>query len=176
MLAPTATVMPRATPTDSRRVAPRAGPAPDRRPAGWNTSRILAGRLGLDAEQIAGLCQRLFVKPLTELSGGQATRLLHRRRGFRGMLGRRRKHMPFITTLERIGREEGQAEGLAEGLNKGLTRAIEVDLELKFGEAGLRLMPEIRAIADEAKLEAVLRAIHTAARAEDLRGVWIGRT
>ncbi len=76
------------------------------------------------------------------------------------------KHMPFITTPERIGREEGRAEGL--------TRAIEVDLELKFGEAGQRLMPEIRAIADEAKLEAVLRAIHTAARPEDLRGVWTG--
>jgi hypothetical protein len=80
------------------------------------------------------------------------------------------KHMPFMTTPERIGREEGLAEGLTEGLTKG----IEVALELKFGEAGLRLMPEIRAIGDEAKLEAVLRAIRTAAGPEDLRRVWTG--
>ena len=76
------------------------------------------------------------------------------------------KHMPFMTTPERIGREEGRTEGLSKG--------IEVALELKFAEAGLGLMPEIRAIADEAKLEAVLRAIPTAAGPEDLRRVWTG--
>jgi len=88
------------------------------------------------------------------------------------------KHMPFITTPERIGREEGLTEGLAKGLTEGRaegrTEGIEVALELKFGEAGLRLMPEIRAIADEAKLESVLRAIRTAASPEDLRRVWMG--
>ena len=80
------------------------------------------------------------------------------------------KHMPFITTPERIGREEGRAEGL----RKGLINGIEVALELKFGEVGLRLLPEIRAIADEAKLEAILGAIRTAASPEDLRRVWTG--
>ncbi len=84
------------------------------------------------------------------------------------------KHMPFITTPERIGREEGRAEGRAEGLSKGLINGIEVALELKFGEVGLRLLPEIRAIADEAKLEAILGAIRTAASPEDLRRVWTG--
>ncbi len=84
------------------------------------------------------------------------------------------KHMPFITTPERIGREEGRAEGRAEGLSKGLINGIEVVLELKFGEVGLRLLPEIRAIADEAKLEAILGAIRTAASPEDLRRVWTG--
>ena len=82
--------------------------------------------------------------------------------------------MPFMTTPERIGREEGLTEGLAKGRTKGLTKGIEVALELKFGEAGLRLMPEIRAIEDEAKLEAVLRALRTAAGPEDLRRVWTG--
>ena len=84
------------------------------------------------------------------------------------------KQMPFITTPERIGREEGLAAGLAKGRTEGRTEGIEVALELKFGEAGLRLMPEIRAIADEAKLEAVLRAIRTAAAPEDLRRIWTG--
>ena len=35
-------------------------------------------------------------------------------------------------------------------------------------------MPEVRAIEDEAKLEAVLLAIRTAAGPEDLRRVWTG--
>jgi flagellar biosynthesis/type III secretory pathway protein FliH len=90
--------------------------------------------------------------------------------------------MPFMTTPERIGREEGLTEGLAKGLTeglakglaKGLTEGIEVALELKFGEAGLRLMPEIRAIEDEAQLAAVLHGIRTAAGPEDLRRVWTG--
>jgi hypothetical protein len=76
------------------------------------------------------------------------------------------KRMPFMTTPERIGREEGRAEGLQ--------KAIEMARERKFGEAGLRLMPEIRAIADATKLEAVFQAIYTAASPEDLRRVWAG--
>ena len=80
------------------------------------------------------------------------------------------KHMPFMTTPERIGREEGLAKGRLEGLAKG----IEVAIELKFGEAGLQLMPEVRAIEDEAKLEAVLCAVRTVAGPEDLRRMWTG--
>ncbi len=85
------------------------------------------------------------------------------------------KHMPFMTTPERIGREEGLTEGLAKGRTEGLTKGIEVALELKFGEAGLRLMPEILAIEDQAKLEAVLHALRTTAGPEELRRVWTGR-
>jgi len=83
-----------------------------------------------------------------------------------------KKEMPFITTPERIGREEALAEGLAKGRTEAWAKAVGLLLELKFGEAGLRLMPEILAIADEAKLEAVLRAAHTAASPEELRRVW----
>ena len=86
--------------------------------------------------------------------------------------------MPYITTPERIGREEGRAEGRAEGLaegeTKGLIKGIKVALELKFGEAGLRLMPEIQAITDEAKLETALQAIPTVNSLEELRRVWAG--
>ena len=41
----------------------------------------LASRLGLDGEQLDGLCQRLFEKPLEGLSGGEASGLI---RGFAG--------------------------------------------------------------------------------------------
>jgi hypothetical protein len=36
----------------------------------------LAGRIGMDAEQIEDLCQRLFAKPRGELSGGEASGLI----------------------------------------------------------------------------------------------------
>jgi hypothetical protein len=80
------------------------------------------------------------------------------------------KQMPFMSTPERIGREEGREEGLTKGRLEGL----EVALELKFGEAGLALMPEIRNIADEKKLEAILRAVRSAASPDDLRRMWTG--
>lgn len=45
-------------------------------------------------------------------------------------------------------------------------------LRLKFGEPGLRLMPEIREIKESEKLEAILHSIETAASPEDLRQIW----
>lgn len=74
------------------------------------------------------------------------------------------RNMPYVTTPERIGRRKGLTEGLTEG--------IEVALEIKFGEEGLRLMPEVRQIQDEAKLKALLQAIRTAASPDDLRRIW----
>lgn len=74
------------------------------------------------------------------------------------------KQMPFITTPQRIGRQEGRQEALVEG--------IAVALELKFGEAGLGLLPEVRKIENVEKLLAVLKAIRTAASPDDLRRMW----
>jgi hypothetical protein len=68
--------------------------------------------------------------------------------------------MPFITIAERVGMEKGLLEG------------IEVSLEVKFGEEGLKLIPEIRELQDHEVLRAVLQAIKTAASPEDLRRVW----
>jgi hypothetical protein len=78
------------------------------------------------------------------------------------------KKMPFITTPERIGMEKGMKEGMKEGLFKG----IEAMLEVRFGPAGLQLLPEIRQVQDQATLEAVLDASKTAAAPEELRRIW----
>ncbi len=74
------------------------------------------------------------------------------------------RKMPFITTPERIGREQG--------LKAGLLLGIEGMLEVKFGEAGLQLLPVLRQLQDPGELEAALKAIKTAATLEELRRVY----
>ena len=69
--------------------------------------------------------------------------------------------MPFITTPEKVGRREG------------LLRGIRPLLKMKFGEAGLKLLPEIEHIYEYEKLEAIVDAIETAGTPEDLRKVWM---
>jgi len=69
--------------------------------------------------------------------------------------------MQFITTPERIGME------------KGLLAGIEVSLEVKFGEEGLQLLPEIRELQDHELLRAVLEAIKTADTPDELRRIWV---
>lgn len=68
--------------------------------------------------------------------------------------------MPFVLSIERVGR--------AAGLRKG----IESLLRVRFGEEGLKLMPEIHAILDEVKLEEILKALETATVPEEVRRLW----
>jgi hypothetical protein len=70
------------------------------------------------------------------------------------------KRMPFITTPERL------------ALEKGLLEGIEVSLKIKFGSAGLNLLPEIRELLDVELLRTVLRAIETAPTPDELRRTW----
>jgi hypothetical protein len=78
------------------------------------------------------------------------------------------KQMPFITSVERVAREEGRQEGRREELLAGL----EVALELKFGAAGLALLPEIKQIAQVDRLKAIQQALRGAATPEELRRLW----
>jgi hypothetical protein len=78
------------------------------------------------------------------------------------------KHMPYVTSAERFGREAGFEDGLREGLLRG----IELGLRLRFGSDGLRLSPEIRQIADVAVLQAIQDAIETVATLDELHRVW----
>jgi hypothetical protein len=78
------------------------------------------------------------------------------------------KHMPYVTSAERFGREAGFEEGLREGLLAG----IELGLNLRFGPTGLRLLSEIRQITDVDLLRSIQKAIVTAATPDELRQIW----
>ncbi len=65
--------------------------------------------------------------------------------------------MPFITSIERF------------GLCKGMRRGLEAVLRVRFGGEGLQLMPQIREIYEEDKLEAIFKALETGASLEEVR-------
>ena len=70
------------------------------------------------------------------------------------------KRMPYVTGVERRAEIRGQL------------KSIEVVLEAKFGEAGRKLMEEIRLIKDPQKLLAIAGAIPRASTPEELRKIW----
>jgi hypothetical protein len=70
------------------------------------------------------------------------------------------RRMPYVTSIERLERCDGIRLG------------IESLLQQRFGEDGLKLMPEIGAIYDQARLLAILKAIVTAANPEEVRQLW----
>jgi hypothetical protein len=70
------------------------------------------------------------------------------------------RRMPYVTSIERVARRAGLREG------------IESLLRVRFGEAGLQLMPEICDIHDEDQLRTVLKALETAAALDEVRRLW----
>lgn len=88
--------------------------------------------------------------------------------------------MAYITSVERIGIRKGMQQGLEQGLEQGkregLWRAIRLGLDLKFGAAGLLLLPEIYRIDDIALLEIITDAIKTVNSPDELRQVYHAAT
>jgi hypothetical protein len=65
--------------------------------------------------------------------------------------------MPFVSTPERYGRKLGMLE------------IIEDTLRLKFGEAGVALLPQIKALSDLEKIRAVFRVLVMVTSLDEVR-------
>lgn len=70
------------------------------------------------------------------------------------------RRMPYITSVERS------------GIRQGLLKGIFLGLELKFGNSGNSLKPEISQITDVNLLEAILEGLKTANTMEELRQIY----
>jgi hypothetical protein len=94
-----------------------------------------------------------------------------------------RKHMPYITSIERLGREEGLRQGLEQGLQQGLQRGLQQGrqegsvaarqkavldaLEIRFGQVPDGIRERIEAIEDQARLRALLECAIQAGSIEE---------
>jgi hypothetical protein len=77
------------------------------------------------------------------------------------------RQMPYVTSVERLARAEGREEGREEGL----VEAVAVTLEAKFGAAGRRLLPRVRALGDLDKLRALTRALASAEALDEVKAL-----
>ena len=80
--------------------------------------------------------------------------------------------MTYITSIEELGIEKGIEIGRAAGLLDGIALA----LDLKFGDAAVPVIVEVRQLTDVSLLEAILAQIKTAATLDDLRRVYAPTT
>ena len=84
--------------------------------------------------------------------------------------------MPYISTIERMaikrGMEKGIERGIEKGMAQGLLVGIKLGLKLKFGDEGLKLLPEISKIDDVDLIKAIYTEIETANTLDDLRRVY----
>ncbi|MCL4180338.1 MAG: transposase, partial [Verrucomicrobia bacterium] len=75
------------------------------------------------------------------------------------------KHMPYITSIEEMGRQEGRQEGRLEGRREGLRegvitarqKAVLDALEIRFGPAPDLIRRSIESVQDEARLRSLHR-------------------
>ena len=85
--------------------------------------------------------------------------------GFRQKLHKfeEERHMPYITSVERLakkeGRQQGRREGRQEGARAELLGTIRAGLKDKFGGAGVRLMVKVRAIGELPRLRMLARVL-----------------
>jgi hypothetical protein len=75
--------------------------------------------------------------------------------------------MPYVTSVERLAREEGRQEGLQQGVAKGFQAAILELLELKFKKMAAKHVRKVRSLREVKRLSAVLRAASEANTVEE---------
>jgi hypothetical protein len=76
-------------------------------------------------------------------------------------------HMPYVTSIERMAKEQG----LREGARVELLRTIRTVLKDKFGAPGTRLMRKVRAVEELRRLRALARALIKAESLDDFRAL-----
>ena len=78
----------------------------------------------------------------------------------------------WIQEGERRGMQRGREEGERRGLERGRLDGLALALELRFGEPGLRLLPEIEQRADAGTLQALMEALRRVTSPEELRQMY----
>jgi len=96
----------------------------------------------------------------------------------------RESKMPYVTSAELIGMEQGMEKGMEQGMEKGMEKGkqkgraegiiegIAVLLDLQLGEAGIALLPEVEEIEDTERLGKILHGLKRVATVEDARDLW----
>jgi hypothetical protein len=80
------------------------------------------------------------------------------------------RKMPYVTSIERLAREEGRQQGLQEGM-EALRKGILELLKSKFPRAGSMYARKVRAESDIERLQAILIAVGRAETLDDVRAV-----
>jgi hypothetical protein len=78
------------------------------------------------------------------------------------------KHMPYITSIERLGRQEGLKEGLREGQKLGAREDVVEILRMRFAAVPPAIVEALGRIDDLGTLRSLLRRAITVERPEDL--------
>jgi predicted transposase YdaD len=82
--------------------------------------------------------------------------------------------MPYFMTIEREAMKKGEEKGRNEGCEEGLRAGIRLGLKLRFGDAGLALLPAVEEIGDNDRLRSIREAIERIDRIEESRAL-LGR-
>ena len=105
-----------------------------------------------------------FVTQYAKLKGAEKAELQHR-------LAQSRYREAAMGIIQDA-REEGIRQGRREAWREGLLEGIQLALEVKFGVAGLALMPAIQQIQDPDLMRKIKEALRTAGSPEEIRLLW----
>jgi predicted transposase YdaD len=72
-----------------------------------------------------------------------------------------------MTLAERL-RNEGKQQGIQQGIQQGLLEGIAALMEVKFGESGMKLLPEIAKIEDAGRLRQIKEAIKVSLEIQEI--------
>ena len=93
----------------------------------------------------------------------------------RYLSGKGEETMGLVSVLKEEGRQEGIQQGIQQGvqqgIQQGLLEGIEALIEIKFGERGLKLVPDIRKILDTERLRLIKEAIKVSREVQDVEKV-----